>query len=188
MREGVAAVEVLGVPLLALLESGRFALFSFGKGQFLHRHLLGSERAAVVGRLHIADDNIVRGAVADDMVHVEEPIDMLRVAHHFCMKQPAAIELVRHDEFLLLSLDVGNLFDSKAELLLFQIEALEGLSVVIHPNPGEESGVGLYGCLNGTAQAVGIKAAVKDKEERQVIKNLIVMAYAFRLNAILRFG
>ena len=59
LGEGVAAVEVLGIPLFAFLESGRFAHLGFGKGEFLHRHLLGSQRATVVGRLHVANDNMV---------------------------------------------------------------------------------------------------------------------------------
>ena len=149
--ERVAAVEVLGIPLFAFLEGGRFALLGFVKGQFPHRHFFRSERATVVGRLHIANDNIVRSAVADDMVHVEEPIDMIRVAQHFGMKQPAAIEFERLDEFLLLGLKVYNLFDGKAEVFLFHVDRLEGFAFVGHPNSGKESGVRLYRRLDGAA-------------------------------------
>ena len=119
------------------------------------------------------------------MVHVEEPIDMLRIAHHFGVKQPATIELVRRDESLLLRLNVRNLFDSKAEILFFQVNGLERFAVVGHPDPCEESGMRLYSRLNGAAQPVGIEAAVKDKKKGKVIVNLIFMAYTFRINAIL---
>jgi len=64
--------------------------------------LLGGKCAAVVCRLHIGNDNVVRSAVTDDMVHVEEPINMFLVAHHFGMKQPAAIEFERLDKLSLL--------------------------------------------------------------------------------------
>ena len=121
------------------------------------------------------------------MVHVEEPIDVICVAHHFGMKQPAAIELERLDEFLFLGLKVNNLFDGKAEVLLFHIHGLEGFAFVGHPNPCEESGVRHDRRLDGAAQAVGIEAAVKDKKKRQVIENLIFMAYTFSVDAILRF-
>ena len=119
------------------------------------------------------------------MVHVEEPIDMLRVAHHLGVKQPAAIKLVWLDEFLLLGLNVNDLFDAEAELLIFQVEDLNWLTIVTHLNAGEESGVRLYRCLDGATQAVGIEAAVKDKEKRQIVVNLVFMAYAFRIDAVL---
>ena len=40
------------------------------------------------------------------MMHIEEPIDMLRVTHHFGMKQPATIEFERLDKLFFLCLDV----------------------------------------------------------------------------------
>ena len=181
----VATVKSLGIPLFAFLEGGCFAHLGFGKGQFPQRHFLGSKRVTVIGCLHITNDNIIRGAIADNMVHVEQPIDMFRIAHHFGMKQSAAIELVWFDEFPLLCLNVRNLFDGKAELLRFHIYGLERFAIVGHPNPRKEGGVRLYRRLNGTAQTVGIKAAVKDIEKGQVIKNLIFMAYAFRIDTIL---
>ena len=144
LGEGVAAIEVLGIPLFAFLESGRFAHFGFGQGKLLHRHLFRSQRATIVSRLHIANDNMIRGAVADEMMHVEEPIYMLCVAHHFGMKQPATIEFERLDEFAFLGLKVRNLFDGKAEFLFFQINGLQRLSLVTQLNSCEKNRMGLY--------------------------------------------
>jgi hypothetical protein len=90
---------------------------------------------------------------------------MVRVAHHFGVKQSAAIELERLDEFLFLGFKVQDLFDGKAEILLFHIDGLVGFAFVGHSNPSEESGMRLYRRLNGAAQTVGIKAAVKDKKK-----------------------
>ena len=187
LGEGVAAVEVLGIPLFGLLEGGCLAHLGFGQGIFLHRHLLGSQRVAVVGFLHIANDNMIGGAVADDMVHVEEPIDMLGVAHHLCVKQPSAIEMERLDEFLLLGLNIGDLFDGKSEFLIFQIYGLDGFAFLVEFDAGEESGVGLYGGLNGATETVGIDAAVEDIKKGKVIEYLIFMLYAFGIDAQLRF-
>lgn len=116
------------------------------------------------------------------MVHVEEPIDMLRVAHHFGMKQSASMKLERLYEFLFLSLKVRDLFDGKAEILIFQIDGLQRLSLITQLNAGEKNRMSLYRCLNGTAQTVSINTAVKDIKKREVIENLIFVMYAFGIN------
>ena len=106
LGERVTTVKVLGIPLLGFFKGWCLAHLGFSKGKLLHRHLFGGKRTTVVGRLHITNDNIIRGAVTDDMMHVEEPIDVRCVTHHFGMKKSAAIELEGLYEFLLFGLNV----------------------------------------------------------------------------------
>ena len=104
----VTTVKILGIPLFSLFKGWCFAHLGFGKGKFLHRHLLGGKRVTVVSLLHIAKHVGKRGAVEDDMMCIEEPIEMVSAAHHFNMKQPAAIKLERLNELLFLCLYVGT--------------------------------------------------------------------------------
>ncbi len=99
-------------------------------------------------------------------MHVEKPIDMICIAHHFGMEQPATIEFERLDKLSLLCLKVSDLFDGKAEFLFFQIDGLHGLSLITQLNACEKNGMGLYRRLYGTAQTVGINTAVKDIKKR----------------------
>ena len=78
------------------------------------------------------------------MMHVEEPIDMLCIAHHLGMKQPATIEFERLDEFPFLSFKVCKLFNGKTEFLFFQVNGLQRLSLVIQLNTCEKNGMGMY--------------------------------------------
>lgn len=121
------------------------------------------------------------------MMHIEEPIDMRCITHHFGMKQPAAIKLEWLDEFPLLGFKVCDLFNRKTKRFIFYIDRLERFAFIVHPNACEEGGVSLYHRLDGATQTVSIKATIKDIEERQVIKNFILMAYTFRIDTILGF-
>ena len=160
-RVAVATIEILGVPLLVLLESRRLALLGFNQSQLLLRHVLRCKNAATISGLYVVKHDVYTDPIKDDMVGVEEPIDMLSVAHHFGMEQSATIELEGFDEPLLLSL--RDPFDGMAELLLMiHVDGLEGFTLIVHSYPRKECGVRLQHRLDGATQALGIKTPVKD--------------------------
>ena len=99
------------------------------------------------------------------------------------MKQPATIEFEGLDEFSFLSFNIRNLFDGKTEFLFFQINGLQRLTLFTQLNACEKNGMGMYRRLDGATQTVSINTAVKDIQERKVIKDLVFMLYAFGINA-----
>ena len=188
LGEGVATVEVLGVPAFALLESVGLAQLGLSNGQFRLCQLLRSERATVIDRLHIVNQDAVRGSVADKVVGVEEPVEVFLVLHQAGVEEPSAVELVGLDELPLLRFDVGDLLHGKAEFFFVHIDGLEGVAFAAHLNAGEERGMRLEGRHDGPAQALGVETTVKDIEIRHVVVGFVLVAYAFCVDAVLGFG
>jgi hypothetical protein len=120
------------------------------------------------------------------MVYIEEPINMLPIAHHLCTEQPATVQFEWLDEIPLFSLKVCKLSDSKTEMLVFDVDGLDGFSIVIQFESREERRMSRYRYLDGTAQTVSIYTAVKDVKIRKVVTWLVFVTYAFCIDAILR--
>ena len=98
LRVAVAAVKVLGIPLLAFLERCRLAQLGLCRCHFRHRQCLGFQRLAVVGFLQIGQHHLQRCSVADDVVDVEEEVEVLCILQQADMEQPVVVDVEGHDE------------------------------------------------------------------------------------------
>ena len=104
--EAVAAVEILSVPLLVLLESGRLSLFFFFEGHLAHHYRLWCQFLAFVGCFYVGQEYLQRRAVTNDMVDVQEPVVVLIVAQHPHTEEMVFIDVEWLDKALYGSPDV----------------------------------------------------------------------------------
>ena len=107
-RITVAAIEVLGIPLLALLESRCLAKSFFSQSYFSHRHRLGLQRTATINLIHIAQHHLQRGTVTNEVVNIQEEIEMLGILQQTDMEQTVLVDVERHDELLTVKRTVFN--------------------------------------------------------------------------------
>ena len=100
LGEAVATVEVLCIPLLAFVEGSRLAQLYLSRRHLCHRHRLRFQCSSTVNLVDVAEHHLQCGAVADDVVDVEEEVEMFRILEQADMEQTVLVDVERHDERL----------------------------------------------------------------------------------------
>ena len=117
LREAVAAVEVPGIPLLAFIEGGGLAQFCFCHSHLRHRHGLGLQCSAAIDLVDVAQHHLQCGAVADDMMDVEEEIVVPGIPEQADMEEAVVVDVEGNDERLTVP---GSMFQVQCSMFRVQ--------------------------------------------------------------------
>ena len=168
--ETVAAVEVLGIPLLAFVEGRRLAQFCLGDSHFGHCHRLGLQCFACVGLLQVAQHHLQRGAVTNEVVDIQEEIEMLGILQQADVEQTVLIDVERHDEIvecrqlvverLPFKFKIVDLFNVQFERLRI-VDGLQGVSLLGEFDACEQRRVCCHSSLNGLAESLFVERTVE---------------------------
>ena len=189
--EAVAAVEVLCIPLLAFVKGSRLAQFGLSRCHLGHRHRLWFQRTASVDLVYVAEHHLQGGAVADDVVDVEEEVEMFRILEQADMEKTILVDVEGRDEWL--TIKKTSIFKVQCSVLNVQrkrlriVDGLKGVALVIQFDAREQRGMCCHSGLNGPAKLVPVQRAVEHVEIRKVITSLSLMSYTLHIEAILYF-
>ena len=104
LGEGVATVEVGGIPALGIVKGWKLACLGLIEGNLRHADGLGRDVLASVGALNVVKQHAQRGAIGYDVVNVYDKIIVIAVAHQSHAKQATAINVKWLDKVLFLVL------------------------------------------------------------------------------------
>ena len=191
LGEAVATVEVLCIPLLAFVEGSRLAQLCLSRRHLCHRHRLWFQCSATVNLVYVAEHHLQCGAVADDVVDVEEEVEMFRILEQADMEQTVLVDVEGCDEWL--TIERSAVFNFQCSIFNLQrerlriIDGLKGVALVIQFDTCEQRGMRCHSGLNGPAKLVPVQRAVKHVKIRKVITSLSQMSDTLYIEAILYF-
>ena len=185
---GVAAVEGLGIPFLALRKGLAPVVPGLRLGDLGHRNGLGLKLLACIGLVDVLEDDLHRGAVDDDMVEVREEVEMLPVLHQPDVEEPSPIQLEGPHEPVLGLLDVRYGLERALPAFILRIQGLHGVAVAARFDAGEERGVRLDCGLHSRTEALTVEASVKDVHIWKIVEYLSLMGDTLGIDAILAAG
>ena len=181
LGEGVTAVKVGGIPSLILVKCPGLAQLGLGLCDLHERQLLGGNGLTKVGLVDVLQHDLHRRAVHDDVVVIQKQVIVLLVAHEIDMEQAAAVQVKRHHEPALFLLDVLNVLDCERPRLIVHVERLNGLTVIVQRDAGEQGGVGLECGLDSSKQALAVKGTIQHIDIGEIVKGFAFMAGAFNI-------
>ena len=189
--EAVTTVEVLCVPLLAFVKGRRLAQLSLSRCHLCHRHGLRLQCTASVDLVYVAEHHLQGGAVADDMVDVEEEVEMLSILQQTDMEQPILVDVERHDERL--PVERAPIFNFQCSIFNVQckrlriVNGLQGVTLLVQFYTGKQRRMRCHSGLNGLLQLLLLERAVEHIEIRKIIARLSLMSDTLYIETVLYF-
>ena len=110
---------------------------------------------------------------------------MFLVAQQMDMEQAVAVDVKGNDEVLLLLLDVLHILYLQRKRFFFEVDGLQGFSIIIKFDAGKERGMCLDGSFDGMTQAFSVEAAIQHIKVRKIVTGLADVLHTFDIDAIL---
>ena len=161
LGEGVATIEVLGIPLLGFFECRRLAQGLFLGAYIGLREAFLTDGLAVIGIVDVVEQQAHRGAVDDEVMIVDEEIEVVVVAKQMDAEQTIVVDVEGSHQLGCFLLDVVGVFDFQFPLLVVHVDGLYGLTLVGEFYPCEQGGVCLDGVKDGDAKPFFVERLVE---------------------------
>ena len=185
LGESVAAVKILGIPLLGLFECRRLAQGFFLGTHIGQRHALSADGLSVVGIVDVVEQQAHGSSVDDEVMIVDEEVEVVVVSQEVDAEQPVVVDVERPYQFGSLLLDICGVFYFQFEMFVVHVDGLHGFTVVGEFDACEQGGVGLHGVDDGCAQPLFVERLVERIYIRKVIAYFTNTAGAFHVDAVL---
>ena len=150
LTESVAAIKILGIPLLTLLEGWCLHLLCFRTGHVGQCQNLWLYLLTTIGSINVGKYHLQGRTIGNEMVNVNEDVEMLAVFQQSDTEQPIFKDMKRHHHSPLFRFNVYDTFYLQAERLAV-IDALHWFALFVQFNACKQRRMcgynRLYRCL-----------------------------------------